>query len=157
MQIGLILANLPPVRDSFVDQLTLTSDNVVDFGMIFYTFVLGLEMDPYVILKSPTRPAMVAYAGMLSTFIIACAVTPWLHYSKDTNMVTFTISLSITLSGNGSHILTRLITNLKIGKSYIGKLGIVAGVHSDMITMFLLSIGFIFFSNGEHCKCSRRN
>ncbi|XWS35527.1 hypothetical protein CRYUN_Cryun20dG0004800 [Craigia yunnanensis] len=143
--IGVFLASLPPVRDSFVNQLTLTLDNVVDFGMICYTFVLGLEMDPYVILKSPTRPAMMAYVGMLSTFIITCAVTPWLHYSKNTNMVTFTISLSFTLSGNGSHILTRLITNLKIGKSDIGKFGTVAGVHSDMITMFLLSIGFIFY------------
>ncbi|XVE76737.1 hypothetical protein DITRI_Ditri13aG0005400 [Diplodiscus trichospermus] len=142
--IGMILASIPPVRDSFVDQLNLTLENVVDFGMICYTFVLGLEMDPFVIFKSPTRHAIVAYAGMLSTFIIACAVTPWLHYTHDANMVTFTISLSITLSGNGSHILTRVITNLKIGKSDIGKLGIVAGVHSDMITMFLLSIGYIF-------------
>ncbi|XWS77402.1 hypothetical protein CRYUN_Cryun01aG0258400 [Craigia yunnanensis] len=143
--IGLILASLPPVRDSFANQFTLTLENVVDFGMICYAFVLGLEMDPYVIFKSPTRHAMVAYAGMLSTFIIACAITPWLHYSKHTNIVTFTISLSITLSGNGSHILTRLITNLKIGKSDIGKLGIGAGVHSDMITTFLLSVVFVFF------------
>ncbi|XVF79640.1 hypothetical protein PTKIN_Ptkin15bG0005300 [Pterospermum kingtungense] len=142
--IGLFLASLPPVRGSFVNQWIVTMDNVIDFGMICYTFVLGLEMDPYVILKSPTRQAMVAYAGMLSTFILACVVTPWLHYTKDTNMVTFTISLSITLSGNGSHILTRLITNLKIGKSDIGKLGMVAGVHYDMITMFLLSIGLVF-------------
>ena len=146
MQIGLILASLPPVRDSFANQFTLTLENVVDFGMICYAFVLGLEMDPYVLFKSPTRHAVVAYAGMLSTFIITCAITPWLHYSKHTNMVTFTISLSFTLSGNGSHILTRLITNLKIGKSDIGKLGIGAGVHSDMITTFLLSVVFVFFS-----------
>ena len=129
--------------NSFVNQFTMTLENVVDFGMICCAFVLGLEMDPYV--KSPTRHAMVAYAGMLSTFIIACAITPWLHYSKHTNRVTFTISLSITLSGIGSHILTRLITNLKIGKSDIGKLGIGAGVHSDMITMFLLSVVLFFF------------
>ncbi|XVF22937.1 hypothetical protein REPUB_Repub12eG0213900 [Reevesia pubescens] len=141
--IGLILASLPPVRDSFENQIfTLTMENVVDFGMICYAFVLGLEMDPYVILKSPTRHAMVGYAGMLSTFIIACVLTSLLHYSKPT--ISFTISLSITLSGTGSHILTRLITNLKIGKSDIGKLGIGAGVHSDMVTMFLLSGTFVF-------------
>ncbi|XVE74213.1 hypothetical protein DITRI_Ditri11bG0180800 [Diplodiscus trichospermus] len=153
--IGLILTSIPPVRESFVNQFTLTLENVVDFGMICYAFVLGLEMDPYVILKSPTRHAMVAYAGVLSTFIIACAVTPWLHYSsKHTNMVTFTINMSITLSGNGSHILTRLITNLKIGKSDIGKLGIGAAVHSDMITMFLLSLNFVFLPM-ENIKISR--
>ncbi|OMO69753.1 Cation/H+ exchanger, partial [Corchorus capsularis] len=148
--IGLFLGSLPPVRESFATQLILTLENIVDFGMICYLFVLGLEMDPYVVLKSPTRHAMVAYAGTLSTFIIACSVTPWLHYynAKNAKIVTFTISLSVSLSGSGSHILTRLITSLKIGKSDIGKLGIGAGVHSDMITMFFLSIGFVFYPMG---------
>ncbi|TYH04794.1 hypothetical protein ES288_A08G034400v1 [Gossypium darwinii] len=144
--IGMVLATIPVVHETFGDISVMNLDNIVDFGMILYTFVLGLEMDPYVIFKAPSRPAIVAYAGMLSTCILTCLLTPWLHYgTKDTNMITLTISLSITLSGSGSHVLTRLITNLKIGKSDIGKLAVVAGVHSDMITMFFYSILFVLF------------
>ncbi|GMI73910.1 cation/hydrogen exchanger 28 [Hibiscus trionum] len=150
--IGLLLASLPHVRGSFPNQFSVAVENAVDFGMICYAFVLGLEMDPYVILKSPTRHAIVAYAGMLSTFITACTVTPWLHYSKQSSVVSFTLSLSISLSGNGSHILTRLMTKLKVGKSDIGKLSIGAGVHSDMVTMFLLAVGFVFFPMEDTVK-----
>ncbi|KAE8673543.1 Cation/H(+) antiporter 28 [Hibiscus syriacus] len=143
--VGVFLASIQAIRDSFGDQSALNMDNIVDFGMILYTFVLGLEMDPYVIFKSPSRPAILAYASVLSTCILTSVLVPWLHYgSKDAGIITLTMSLSITLSGTGSHILTRLITNLKIGKSDIGKLTVMAGVHSDMITMFILSISFFF-------------
>ncbi|KAL4310550.1 hypothetical protein GQ457_01G052300 [Hibiscus cannabinus] len=155
--IGLLLASLPHVRGSFPNQFNIAVENAVDFGMICYAFVLGLEMDPYEIFKSPTRHAIVAYAGMLSTFITACTVTPWLHYSKHTSVVSFTLSLSISLSGNGSHILTRLMTKLKVGKSDIGKLSIGAGVHSDMITMFLLAVGFVFFPMEEGLNVKDRS
>ncbi|XP_065869654.1 cation/H(+) antiporter 28 isoform X2 [Euphorbia lathyris] len=115
--------------------------------MICYMFALGMEMDPYVIFKPPTQPAMIAYAGMISSFILACTITPFLHYFRDANRdVCLTLSLSITLSGSGSHILTRIITNLKIGKSDIGKLVIGAGVHSDMISMLLISIGYVILA-----------
>ncbi|XP_050209006.1 cation/H(+) antiporter 28 isoform X2 [Mercurialis annua] len=111
--------------------------------MICYMFVLGMEMDPYVIFRPPTQPAIIAYAGMISTFILASSITPFMQYTKQPD-IGFTLSLSITLSGSGSHILTRIITNLKIGKSDIGKLVIAAGVHSDMITMLLVCVGFLF-------------
>ncbi|XP_038724197.1 cation/H(+) antiporter 28 [Tripterygium wilfordii] len=140
--IGLFLGNIPYIRDSFNENWVLTLTNIAEFGMMFYVFVLGIEMDPYVLLKPPTRDAIVAYSGMLSTFILACSITPFLHFTEKSN-IGFTFTLSFTLSGSGSHILTRIITNLKIGKSDIGKLVINAGVHSDMISMLFLSVGFI--------------
>ncbi|EEF44620.1 cation/H(+) antiporter 28 [Ricinus communis] len=141
--IGLLIGNIPWVRDSFDEKFITTLNFVAEFGMICYMFVLGMEMDPYVIFKPPTQPAIIAYAGMVSTFILACSITPFLQYSKQAD-IGFTLSLSITLSGSGSHILTRIITNLKIGKSDIGKLVIAAGVHSDMISMLLICIGYVF-------------
>lgn len=143
MQIGLFLGNIQPIRNGFELEMIQTLNYIVEFGMICYMFVLGLEMDPYVIFKPPTRDAIVAYGGMLSTFILGCSLTPFLHYSTHRKIVV-AITLSFTLAGSGSHILTRVITNLKIGKSDIGKLGMAAGIHSDMITMLIICIGAVF-------------
>ncbi|KDP43491.1 hypothetical protein JCGZ_16778 [Jatropha curcas] len=143
--VGMLIGNISWVRDSFDEKFITTLNFVAEFGMICYMFVLGMEMDPYVIFKAPTQPAIIAYAGMISTFILTCTITPFLTYFKTTDLG-LTLSLSITLSGSGSHILTRIITNLKIGKSDIGKLVIAAGVHSDMISMLVVSIGYIFLS-----------
>lgn len=119
---------------------------IVDFGMICYMFVLGLEMDPYVLFKAPTRDAKVAYAGMISTLVLACSITPFVSFSK-TKEISFILSLSTVLSSTASPVLTRLITNLKIGKSDIGRLVIAAGMHSDFISTLIICIGYLF------CKC----
>ncbi|KAL9367774.1 hypothetical protein Peur_038973 [Populus x canadensis] len=139
--VGLVLGNIGVIRQAFDEQFIAILNST--FGMMCYMFVLGMEMDPYVILKGPTRNALVAYAGMVSTSVLVCCIIPFMNYYKHPS-IGFTLSLSISLSGSASHILTRLITSLKIGKSDIGKIVIAAGVHSDMISMLLISIGYHF-------------
>lgn len=119
---------------------------IVDFGMICYMFVLGLEVDPYVLFKAPTRDAKVAYAGMISTLILACSIIPFISFAKSKE-ISFIISLSTVLSSTASPVLTRLITSLKIGRSDIGQLVIAAGMHSDFISTLMICIGYLF------CKC----
>ena len=131
------------IRRAFDEQFIAILNSIAEFGMMCYMFVLGMEMDPYVIFKGPTRNALVAYAGMVSTSVLVCSIIPFMNYYKHPS-IGFTLSLSISLSGSASHMLTRLITSLKIGKSDIGKIVIAAGVHSDMISMLLISIGYPF-------------
>ncbi|KAL9404888.1 hypothetical protein Peur_001860 [Populus x canadensis] len=141
--VGLVLGNIGVIRRAFDEQFIAILNSIAEFGMMCYMFVLGMEMDPYVIFKGPTRNALVAYAGMVSTSVLVCSIIPFMNYYKHPS-IGFTLSLSISLSGSASHILTRLITSLKIGKSDIGKIVIAAGVHSDMISMLLISIGYPF-------------
>lgn len=144
MQIGLLIGNLGIVRKLFDKPAAQTLRFIIDFGMICYMFVLGIEMDPYVLFKLPTRDAKVAYAGMLSTFILACFITPFLSYTKEFK-ISFNLTLSTVLSSTASPVLTRIITSCKIGKSDIGRLVIAAGMHSDFISTLLISIGYIVY------------
>ncbi|KAF7836060.1 cation/H(+) antiporter 28-like [Senna tora] len=124
--------------------------------MIFYMFALGIEMDPLVLFKRPTRYAQIAYAGTLSTFLIACFTTPFLSYFRPLNKLDFTLSLSTLLSGTASPVLTRLITSFKIGKSDIGKLLIAGGMHSDFLCSLIISIGFIIIPMDMYCLGSSK-
>ncbi|KAF5469738.1 hypothetical protein F2P56_010303 [Juglans regia] len=145
--IGMLIGNLGIVH-SLIDKSAQTLRFIIDFGMICYMLVLGIEMDPYVLFKVPTRDAKVAYAGMLSTFLLACFLTPFLNHTHGFK-IHFTLTLSTALSGTASPVLTRIITNCKIGKSDIGRLVIAAGIHSDFITTLLISIGYIVWPNRE--------
>lgn len=142
VQIGLIVGNIDMVREMFSGLFIQTLSNIIEFGMICHMFVLGLEMDPYVLLHPPTRDAIMAYSGMFTTMLLASSVTPFLNYATRRS-VQFTLALACTVAGNDSPVLTRLITNLKIGKSDIGKLGTSAGLHSDMVSTILYCIGFV--------------
>ncbi|KAL2517842.1 Cation/H(+) antiporter 28 [Abeliophyllum distichum] len=88
--------------------------------------------------------AKVACSGVLTTFVIGCLLTPLLNVPETPN-VTFNICVAVILSGTASPLLTRLITDLKIGKSDIGRFVVSAGVHSDLVSTLLICIGYIIF------------
>lgn len=117
---------------------------LVAVGMTLYMFVLGLELDPNELMKKPEQEAKVAYGGMISAFILAYTVSPFLKFSQNPS-VGFNLALSITLCGTASPLLSRIVTDLKIGKSDIGHLVSAAGVHTDMVSSLIISAGFIIF------------
>lgn len=144
MQVGLFIGNLGFIHRQVNESVAKTLRYIIDFGMMCYMFVLGIEMDPYALIKAPSRDAKVAYAGMLSTFVLAGCITPFLNYSHKFE-IDFTLSLSTALSSTASPVLTRLITGHKIGKSDIGRLVIAAGMYSDFVSTLVISLGYIIY------------
>ncbi|XP_009787610.1 cation/H(+) antiporter 28 [Nicotiana sylvestris] len=144
--VGLLLSNLEFVRNRFLNdnEVQQTLNYIVDAIMVCHMFVVGLEIDPNIFLQLTLPEAKVAYSGVLTTFVFACLVTPLLHISKQPNAV-FSSCLAIVLAGTDSPLLTRLITDLKIGKSDIGRFIVEAGIQSDVVSILLITIGFLVF------------
>ncbi|CAN0864722.1 Cation/H(+) antiporter 28, partial [Linum grandiflorum] len=118
--IGLIIGNIQWIRNACDPKFIETLNFIAEFGMICHVFALGLEMNPNSIFKSPSQDAMIAYTGMISTILLVCGTVPFLMYTSKMANIGFTGTLAMALAGSGSPILTRIITNLKIGKSDIG-------------------------------------
>jgi len=104
-----------------------------------------------VLFKRPNKDALVAYCAIFSTFAISITTIPFLHFFSRYTGIAFTISISALLASSASPVLTRLITNLKIGKSDIGKLVIAAGMHSDLICLLVFSLCYIFMPTDSYC------
>ncbi|CAN4107232.1 unnamed protein product [Withania somnifera] len=144
--VGLLLSNLEFVRSRFLNdsEVQQTLNYIVDAIMVCHMFVVGLEIDPNIFLQLTLPEAKVAYSGVLTTFVLACLITPLLKISNQSDTV-FSSCLSIVLAGTDSPLLTRLITDLKIGKSDIGRFIVKAGIHSDVVSILLITIGFLIF------------
>ncbi|KAL3640585.1 hypothetical protein CASFOL_015553 [Castilleja foliolosa] len=147
--VGLFLSNLPMIpKHAAGIQSTLTS--IVEVAMVLHMFVVGLEVDPNIFLEIHLPEAKVAYSGVLTTFVMAAFLTPSLNIPNvDIAAAPFNLCLSIVLSGTASPLLTRLITDLKIGKSDIGRFVVSAGVHTDLVSNLLICIGFVIFDPHE--------
>lgn len=151
MQVGLIVGNIGFVRDLF-EKFNKTFGFIIDFGMMSYMFALGIEMDPYVFLQKQTRHVKVAYSGIITTFILAIILSPFVRYFPSLHkLLEFTSALAILLASTDSPVLTRLLTQLKIGKSDIGKLVIAAAMHSDFVCYCILSICYILTPLPDIC------
>lgn len=145
LQVGLFLSNLPMIRrHTGGEGIQKTLQYIVEVAMVLHMFVVGLEVDPNIFLEIHLPEAKVAYTGVLTTFVMASLLTPFLNIPEGTN-VPFNLCLSVIVSGTASPLLTRLITDLKIGKSDIGRFVVSAGVHNDLVSTLLICIGFIIF------------
>lgn len=149
---GLIAGNIRFVH-KLVEKFNKSFGFIIDFGMMCYMFALGIEMDPFFLLERPRRQAKVAYAGVISTFLLSVIVTPLLMFFQGENkLLEFTFFLSSLVASTSSPVLTRLITHLKIGKSDIGKLVIAAGMHSDFLSALIFSFGYILVPLPQVCN-----
>nr|GMD74277.1 cation/H(+) antiporter 28 [Ipomoea batatas] len=146
--VGLFLSNLRTVRKHLDEKdIKDTLSYIVDVIMICHMFVVGLEIDPNIFQHLHLPETKVAYSGVLTTFILANFLIPPLKMSSDTMI---NIGLCLVLSGTASPLLTRIITDLKIGKSDIGRFVVAAGIHSDVVSTLLISFGYIVFDPFEN-------
>ncbi|XP_021745691.1 cation/H(+) antiporter 28-like [Chenopodium quinoa] len=149
--VGLILGNLSLVRTKLLSLESNGLQNMkflTDFGMTLYMFALGL-------FRIPKREAIVAYTGMFFTFILMYSSTPILQYAMNSS-IEFNVTFAILLSSTGSPLLTRVLTDLKIGKSEIGKFAISAAVYSELITILIICVGYVIFQPESGFQIRRR-
>ncbi|KAK1426620.1 hypothetical protein QVD17_15296 [Tagetes erecta] len=142
--VGFFLSNLPFLRNNFSDDADMALGYVAEFGMICHMFVTGLQIDPAIFTRLPIRELKVACTGLLLTFLLALFVTPFLHLSYEPS-IEFDVFISLILCGTASPLLTRIITDLKISKSDIGRFLISTAVLSDLISILVFTIGYIVF------------
>lgn len=142
--VGFFLSNLPILRNNFNEDANMALGYVAEFGMILHMFVMGLEIDPAIFTRLPIREVKVACTGLLLTFLLAVFVTPMLQLSYEPNFE-FDVFISLILAGTASPLLTRIINDLKIGKSDIGRFLILTAVISDLISILVFTIGYIIF------------
>ncbi|KAK1360512.1 Cation/H(+) antiporter 28 [Heracleum sosnowskyi] len=154
--VGLVLANLPFVRNKLSSEVLKQMNYIVDSGMVCLMFVVGLDINPIVLIKVPVREMKVAMAGFLITFLIAFLGTPLLRIPLHSNTV-FYLGLSLVLSGTAYPLLTRLLTDLKIAKSDIGRFVITSAMLSDTMSILSIAVGFIIFDPEQNFKKRKGN
>lgn len=151
MQVGLVISNLPFLRRALSAEVLKQLGYIVESGIVCHMFVVGLEINPNLFFHIPAREAKVAMAGFLTTFLLAFLVAPFLHVPIIPNTI-FYLALSLILSGTASPLLTRLITDLKIAKSDIGRFVVSSGVLSDLMSILSITLGYVLFDPEQNFK-----
>ncbi|KAK8937901.1 Cation/H(+) antiporter 28 [Platanthera guangdongensis] len=143
--IGLLIGNSSLLRSTIEEYVIASFANIGTLSFCLYLFVLGLEMDPKSIRRWSGPANKIAYAGIISTVAVAVVsytlvnhTAPQLGMNHNYGII---CAIAVGLSSTSSPIVTRLITELKMNKSEIGRLAVRAGIANDMLCTFLLCAG----------------
>ncbi|KAJ0969141.1 hypothetical protein J5N97_022018 [Dioscorea zingiberensis] len=145
---AMLMANVDVVKHHFQLVIGDVIDPAGEFVFAAYLFVLGLEMDPRLLLRQKGPEASVAYFGILSNFLLTLLFYPVLQDMNvaQKDQVLTSAALATCMAATSSHVLARLATELKFSRSTVGRFSIAAGVTTDLVSTILMVAGYTCFS-----------
>ncbi|KAH0464202.1 hypothetical protein IEQ34_006988 [Dendrobium chrysotoxum] len=148
--IGLIVGNVNIVRSSMEEHVVHSIAHISSIAFAFYLFVVALEMDPKRILRCSGPHTRIALIGIISTIgvtLFSYTLINRAALSLPINPSHPIISaISISLAATSSPILTRLVTELKIHKSEIGRLAVRTALANDLLCTSLMCLGVAVYT-----------
>lgn len=124
------------------DSLTLL-DTIATLGLIFFLFMVGMELDLKELRKSGKMALLVAFAGICVPFMGAIGVSTLLHHtiSAGTKFGPLIVFVGVPLSITAFPVLVRILAERKLLATELGKLVVPAAAINDVCAWILLAIG----------------
>ncbi|XP_047326046.1 cation/H(+) antiporter 15-like [Impatiens glandulifera] len=120
----------------------LVFDTMANVGLLFFLFLLGLEMDISVLGKSSRRVVAIAVGGLLVPLFVLCGFSFILHHLDESfKLTTFMFFVPLALSVTAFPVLARMLAELKLLHVEIGRVAISSALVCDYCIWVLLIIG----------------
>ncbi|GJM88911.1 hypothetical protein PR202_ga05491 [Eleusine coracana subsp. coracana] len=120
----------------------LTLETVAHLGLLYFLFLVGLEMDVNVIQRSGKKALIIAVAGMALPFCIGTATSFIFRHqvSKNVHQASFLLFLGVALSVTAFPVLARILAEIKLLNSDLGRIAMSAAIVNDMCAWILLAL-----------------
>ncbi|XP_073526279.1 LOW QUALITY PROTEIN: uncharacterized protein [Phyllobates terribilis] len=117
-------------------------ESVASIGLLFFLFLVGLELDLSSIHRTGKRAFLIAFAGISLPFGLSAILTFVLHRTEPTRaqygqtLVFMGVSLSIT----AFPVLARILAELKLLTTQVGETAMAAAAFNDVVAWVLLAL-----------------
>lgn len=125
-------------------------ETMANLGLLYFLFLVGVEMDIAVIRRTGRKAIFIAIAGMILPFLIGISFSFLLH--QRTQLVkqgTFILFLGVALSVTAFPVLARVLAELKLLNTEIGRIAMSSALVNDMCAWILLAVAIALAEN-EH-------
>ncbi|PNE24608.1 cation transporter [Tannerella sp. oral taxon 808] len=112
------------------------------FGLIFFMYTIGMELDLDAIRKKLRETVMISYTCMFLTFFcgLAAAYLIYGHYGREVPFVPFALFIAITMSITAFPVLARIIQERRLTRTHLGTVALAAAANGDVAAWCLLAI-----------------
>lgn len=120
-----------------IPMLTLTST----IGLVFFLFLVGLELDVRVLKRNLTNSAAVMVAGLVIPLGLGAALGIGVYHefiNPDVNFGYFLLFVAVAVGITAFPVLCRILAELKILDTTVGVVALSAGVGNDVVGWILL-------------------
>ncbi|MCO5609010.1 hypothetical protein L7F22_063230 [Adiantum nelumboides] len=130
------------IRTIFPKQSITVLDTVADIGLIFFLFLVGLELDLHAIQKTGKQTLSIAGAGISLPFGAGVGVSLILHktISTEAHFLPFVIFMGVAMSITAFAVLARILAERKLLVTDVGQMALSAAAVNDLVAWILLAL-----------------
>jgi Kef-type K+ transport system membrane component KefB len=115
---------------------------VANLGLIFYMFLVGLELDPRQLKGRTGQAAAISNASVALPMILGLAVALPIYelVSPDTKFVAFALFMGVAMSITAFPVLARILVERRMLKRPVGALALACAAIDDVTAWFLIAL-----------------
>ncbi|KAF8018987.1 hypothetical protein BT93_H3768 [Corymbia citriodora subsp. variegata] len=123
-------------------------ETMANVGLLYFLFLVGVEMDISVIKRTGRKALAIAIAGMILPFLFGVGFSFMLDTSKKgMSQGTFILFLGVALSVTAFPVLARILAELKLINTDLGRIAMSSALINDMCAWVLLALAIALAEN----------
>ena len=117
-------------------------ETMANIGLLYFLFLVGVEMDMTVMRSVGRKAVASAIAGMVLPFVVGIVFSYLLaeRTDSDINQGTFILFLGVALSVTAFPVLARILAELKLINTELGRLALSAALINDVCAWIMLAL-----------------
>lgn len=127
-------------------------ESVASIGLLFYLFLVGLELDLSSTRRSGTKAFGIAIAGITLPFLcgigVALVFRKTIDGADNSGFTQFLVFMGVALSITAFPVLARILAELKLLTTQIGETAMAAAAFNDVGAWILLALAVALAGDG---------
>ncbi|KAG0342983.1 K(+)/H(+) antiporter [Podila horticola] len=121
---------------------------VANLGLVLFLFLVGLELDPKLIMKRAKHALGISVAGLVIPFAFSCGVSVLLYkdFEKPTTTTPsppfseFLLTCGVAMSLTAFPVLARILAEMQLMSTTVGFITVCAAAAGDIVAWILLAL-----------------
>ncbi|XP_072968875.1 cation/H(+) antiporter 19-like [Typha angustifolia] len=126
-------------------------DTIANIGLLFFLFLVGLELDLRAIRRTGKNAIAIALAGISLPFVLGIGTSVVLRNTvvRETRHGPFLVFMGVALSITAFPVLARILAELKLLTTDLGRMAMSAAAVNDVAAWILLALAIALSGSGS--------